>query len=344
MLMPYSKRFGLLGSLGVGVILGGVVVGCQSPPSALQGAADNQGESGVQGDRLDVTVTIPPQQYFVEKIGGDRLNVNVFVPGTSDPHTYEPKPQQLQALSETEAYILVGLGFENPWLDRLKSANADMVLIDSSQGIDPLLMDTHDHGDHGHGHGDHGHGDHSHADDSKTQSSPGADKQPSTTDPHIWLSPTLVKQQATTIAASLSQLDPPNAEYYQANLKKFLTEIDQLDDQIQQNLTSVNPRKFIVFHPSWGYFAKDYNLEQIPIEVEGQEPSAKELGQLVDLAKNNRLQVIFSEPQFSPKNAEAIATEIQGRIETINPLAANWSENLINVSQKIREQGTASGG
>lgn len=294
---------------------------CQSLPPSPQNAAS---PPPAQTDRLDVTVSIPPQQYFVEKIGGDRLKVNVFVPGASDPHSYEPKPQQLQALSEADAYILVGLGFEKPWLERLKAANANMVLIDSSQGIKPLTManDNHDHHDHGH--------------DQDTK--PNDQEQPSAQDPHIWLSPTLVKQQAKTIAANLSKIDPNNADYYQANLEKFLGEIDQLDQEIRQTLTTVKPRQFIVFHPSWGYFAQDYQLEQIPIEVDGQEPSAQELGELVDLAKKYGLKTIFAEPQFSPKNAEAIAAEIQGRIDTINPLAPNWSENLLAVAQQISQQ------
>ncbi|MGA1622217.1 MAG: metal ABC transporter solute-binding protein, Zn/Mn family [Synechocystis sp.] len=339
----------LLGCL----VMGSVgLMGCQSSPVPQQDGSNLQAEGEVQTDRLDVTVTIPPQKYFVEKIGGDRLNVNVFVPGTSDPHTYEPKPQQLQALSETEAYVLVGLGFEAPWLDRLKSANGEMVLIDSSQGIEPLLMAAHDHSAHGHGEkeadhqeehghsGDHheDHNDENHDEDPQTQSSLENGDRPSTADPHIWLSPTLVKQQATAIAASLGQLDPPNAAYYQGNLEKFLGEIEQLDQQIRQNLASVTPRKFIVFHPSWGYFSQDYDLEQIPIEVDGQEPSAQELGKLIDLAKQDNLNVIFAEPQFSPKNAAAIAAEIQGRVETIDPLAGNWSDNLLTVSQKIGQQ------
>ena len=133
-------------------MVGVSVVGCQPSPSDLTESVNNQTPLDSPTDLLDVTVTIPPQKYFVEKIGGDRLKVNVFVPGTSDPHTYEPKPQQLQALSQADAYILVGLGFENPWLDRLKSANPNMAIIDSAEGIDPLLMVAHDHGDHDHDH------------------------------------------------------------------------------------------------------------------------------------------------------------------------------------------------
>ena len=150
--MSVSQRLRWPFSLVWMVMVGVSVVGCQPSPSDLTESVNNQTPLDSPTDLLDVTVTIPPQKYFVEKIGGDRLKVNVFVPGTSDPHTYEPKPQQLQALSQADAYILVGLGFENPWLDRLKSANPNMAIIDSAEGIDPLLMVAHDHGDHDHDH------------------------------------------------------------------------------------------------------------------------------------------------------------------------------------------------
>ncbi|MEY2985367.1 MAG: Zinc transporter, periplasmic-binding protein ZnuA, partial [Cyanobacteriota bacterium] len=318
--IPTSRPLPLLLS---GLIIGGFsLMGCQSAPPPPQGAVDPQAEAADQTDRLAVTVTIPPQRYFVEKIGGDRLQVNVFVPGTSDPHTYEPKPQQLQALSATEAYVLVGLGFEAAWLDRLKSANQAMVFIDSSRGIEPLGMASHDHGGHHHDVAKPKEDDHHHDHDDQTSTeSTAVGEQPRTADPHVWLSPTLVKQQATAIATGLSQLDPANADYYQGNLEQFLGEIEQLDQQIRQNLATVTPRQFIVFHPSWGYFAQDYGLEQIPIEVEGQEPSARELGQVIDLAEQHNLNVIFSEPQFSPQAAQAIAAAIQGKVETIDPLA-----------------------
>ena len=158
-----------------------------------------------------------------------------------------------------------------------------------------------------------------------------------TLDPHIWLSPRLVKVQAENIYQGLIRLDSANAGEYKANLEKLLSEIDQLDLQIRQDLAGLENRKFITFHPAWGYFARDYNLEQIPVEVAGQEPSAAELGKLVRKAKAEGIKVIFAQPEFRTKDAQTIAREIGGEVLLISPLAANWSENLRQVSQTFAQ-------
>jgi len=322
----------LVQSLSLAVAFGLGTFGCQPTVDQGQQAGD---EAGVVREVMDITVSIPPQQYFLEKIGGDLVQVSVLVPGNSDPHTYEPKPQQLMALSEAEAYVLVGFGFEQPWLEKLKAANADMVLIDSAQGITPMEMEEHDHGhDHGHSHSH----DHNHDHSAEEHQEAGA---VTIADPHIWLSPSLVKQQATTIAEGLSKLDPDNREQYEANLAKFLEEIGQLDQELRQILEPLPQRKFIVFHPSWAYFARDYNLVQIPVEVDGQEPSARELKALIDTAKENNLTVVFAETQFSTKSSEAIAAEINGQVELLDPLSPDWSNNLITVAQKIANANSA---
>jgi zinc transport system substrate-binding protein len=334
-IFPSVPRF--VQSLGVAFVVGLGALGCQ--PAVEQVGQNGQVDDAPMVDAMDITVSIPPQQYFLEKIGGDLVRVSVLVPGNNDPHTYEPKPQQLAALSEAEAYVLIGFGFEQPWLEKLKAANANMKLIDSSQGITPLEMEEHDHSHgeeedhHGHSHDDHGHGS-----EAEKEQGTGAVM---VVDPHIWLSPTLVKQQATTIAKDLAELDPENREQYEANLATFLAELEQLDQGLRQELESLPQRKFIVFHPSWAYFARDYNLEQIPIEVEGQEPSAQELKQLVDTAKENNLTVVFGETQFSTKSSEAIAAEIGAGVELLDPLAADWSSNLKSVAQKIANANSA---
>ena len=134
------------------------------------------------------------------------------------------------------------------------------------------------------------------------------------------------------------QLDPDRKEEYKQNLDSFLAEIDRTDREIRKNLAGVTNRKFIVFHPAWGYFSREYNLEQIPIEVEGTEPSAAELKELIEEAKEEKIQVIFVEPQFSTKSAQSIAQEINARVVPINPLAANWSENLLKVSETFAKE------
>lgn len=245
---------------------------------------------------LNVTVSILPQQYFVERVGGEHVQVNVMVQPGESPATYEPKPEQLQALSQAVAYFRIGVPFENAWMDRIAAANTDMRIVDTTEGIQ--------------------------------RRGP-----PDRPDPHIWLSPRLVKIQAETIAQALAELDPDRAATYQANLQAFISDIEALDGEIQTTLAQVTSRKFMVFHPSWGYFADDYDLEMIPVEVGGQEPGAAELADLITRAQAEDIHVVFAQPEFSTRSAETIAQEIDGEVLLINPLAADWLANMRQVAQ-----------
>jgi zinc transport system substrate-binding protein len=279
---------------------------------------------------LQIAVSILPQRYFVEKIAGGEAQVNVMVEPGSDPHTYEPKPQQLQALSQAKAYVQVGLGLEKGWLEKFRSVNPNLLLIDSSQGITPLEEIPHNHA-----HGAEEAHDHDHPEDPE---GPTAGEKTQALDPHIWLAPELVKIQAQNIYEGLVQVDPDNQAEYQANLNAFLAEIDALDQQIRQNLAGLKNRQFIVFHPAWGYFAQAYDLRQIPIEAEGQEPSAQELAALIKTAQAEGVKVIFAQPQLSPKSAETIAQEIGAEVILIDDLAPDWSANLLRVSEAFAQR------
>ena len=245
---------------------------------------------------LNVTVSILPQKHFVERIGGEYVSVNVMVLPGNSPATYEPKPEQLVALSEAALYVSIGVPFEKAWLDKIASANSEMLMVDTTQGIEKVGND-----------------------------------------PHIWLSPTLVKTQAQTIYEALVQLDPAHKEAYHANLDSFLADIDALDADIRRTLEGVGSKKFMVFHPAWGYFARDFGLEMIPIEVGGQEPSAAELADLVTGAKKEGIKVIFAQPEFSTKDAETIANEIGGKVLLISPLDPGWLDNLRRVADTFAD-------
>lgn len=264
-------------------------------------------------EKIPVTVSIEPQKYFVERIGGDRVKVNVMVENGVDPHTYEPKPDQMRFLANAKAYFSIGGDLEKAWLPRLLGANNQLKVVDTSQGIEKLPNLGHDH-------------DHHHENPSGESEN---------LDPHIWLSPSRVKQQAKTIYQSLVKLDPKHQAEYQANLNQFIQEIDRLDQAIRQQLTLVKNRPFMVFHPEWGYFAKDYHLKMIPIEVEGNEPSAAELAEIIQQAKANNIKVIFTQPEFSPKIAQAIAQQINAKVITISAFSPDWLNNLRQVSQTL---------
>jgi zinc transport system substrate-binding protein len=281
--------------------------------------ADPQGAGA-----LIVTVSIAPQRYFVERIAGEGVDVNVMVEPGASPATYEPKPEQLAALSQSAAYFSIGVPFENVWLDRIAEANPEMRIVDTAAGIERVPIEAHSHEagadeDHSDDEGD----DHDHAGGAP--------------DPHIWLSPSLVKVQARTIAEALIDLDPDRQAAYEANLDAFLADIEDLEGTIEEALSGVESRKFLVFHPSWGYFAEDFGLEQVAIEVGGQEPSARELAELIALAEEEEIRVVFAQPEFSAEDATTIAEEIGGEVIMVSPLAEDWLNNMSKVADTFAE-------
>jgi zinc transport system substrate-binding protein len=271
-------------------------------------AACGGAPAATPGGILQVTVSIVPQVYFVERIGGEYVSATVMVAPGDNPETYEPKPAQLKALSRSAAYFSIGVPFEGVWLNRIASANRKMKMVDTIAGIQRMPMATPEPG------------------------------QPAgAPDPHVWLSPRLVKVQAQTIYEALAQLAPEHQAAFKANLDAFVTDIDGLESNIQQALSGVTQRKFIVFHPAWGYFARDFDLQQIPIEVGGREPSAQELAQLIGTAKADGIHVVFAAPEFSTSSAETIAKAIDGKVLLIDPLAADWLGNMQSVAQTFAQ-------
>jgi zinc transport system substrate-binding protein len=265
-------------------------------------------------------VSIVPQKYFVERIGGDLVNVAVMVPPGANYHAYEPTPAQMRALAQARAYFALGVEFEKAWLPRISATNPDLMIVHTDSGIEKIPMVAHHHhaGGHDHGHG-HGPGHLHHG-----------------LDTHIWLAPDLVRVQAGHILNALRDLDPANASVYEQNHAQFMTDIDILDSDLRQILAEKQGMAFMVFHPSWGYFAKAYGLEQIPVEVEGKEPKARDLKHLIALAKERGITVVFVSPQFSTRSAEMIASSINGQVISIDPLAEDWLGNMRIVAEKFR--------
>lgn len=270
---------------------------------------------------LNVTVSILPQKYFVERIGGEHVSVNVMVQPGANPATYEPKPEQLTALSEADAYFSIDVPFENAWLNRIASANSEMLMVDTTAGIARMPMEAHHHPEE--------------AEENKGEVYQAGE--PENSDPHVWLSPTLVKTQAQTIYRALVALDPAHEDAYEANLDRFIADIDALDAGIRETLEAVESKRFMVFHPAWGYFARDYGLEMIPVEIGGQEPSAAELAAFVAEAQEENIKVIFAQPEFSTRAAETIAYEIGGEVLLISPLAPDWLDSLRHVADTFAD-------
>ncbi len=267
---------------------------------------------------IPIVVSILPQKYFVEKVGGDFVDVSVMVEPGSSPHLYEPKPSRIAALTNAKLYFSIGVEFEKAWIPRFKEVAPGLVVVPLDSGITriPMAYSFQEHSG--------GVGEDLRADDGARAP-----------DPHIWLSPELVKNMVKIITGHLCRIDPAHALEYRKNGDYFLMRIQELQDSIRIYLQESNVTKFIVFHPSWGYFAEEFGMWQIPIEIEGREPSPKQLQHVIDFAKKNNITTIFVQPQFSRKTAETIASQINGTVVPIDPLAYNWDTNLLAVANAL---------
>jgi len=267
---------------------------------------------------INAVVSILPEQTFVKAIGGDKVNVSLMVLPGNSPHTYEPKPSQMKDVAKAALYFAIGVEFENVWLSKFKNLNNTMQVIDLTQNIQMLKMQAHTE------HDEHGHQEH---DDHKKHEG---------NDPHIWTSPDNVKIIAENIYEALTKVDPANESYYKRNLQKFISLITETDSKIQ-SILSDKPKgtKFMVFHPSWGYFAQAYGLKQLPVELEGKSPKPKELIALIKEAREEQISAIFTQPEFSDSIAKVMANELHIKVIKVSPLAPNWSENLINIAHAI---------
>jgi len=267
--------------------------------------------------KLAVFVSIAPQKYFVQQIGQERVDVQVMVQPGASPATYEPKPRQLAAISKTPIYFAIGVPFEKKWLKKITAASPNMRVVHTDHGIQKIPMAAHHHEAEHHRDKDH--------------------QNRGELDPHIWLSPPLVMIQARTIRDALQEIDPAHRSGYDTNYKAFVSKLADLDAEFRNTFAGRQGLQFMVFHPSWGYFAHTYGLKQVPVEIEGKDPKPAQLKELIEHAKKNQIKIIFLQPQFSSKSAKLVAKEIGGQVAFADPLAQNWSDNLREVTQKLDE-------
>jgi zinc transport system substrate-binding protein len=267
-----------------------------------------------QSEKPLVFVSIPPQKYFVERIAGDSVDVQIMVEPGAEPHTYEPKPAQMTALASADLYFAIGDSFEDTWLSRISETNPDLVIVDTAEGIVKRQLDAHHH---------EGEEDHT---DEEEESGP---------DPHIWLSPRLVALQSQHIYDALVSLNPQLETTYTSNMSAFIADVNILDNKFNNSFKNVSQRSFMVYHPSWGYFADDYGLQQIAVEIGGTEPSPSELAAIIEEAKAEDIHVIFAQPEFNTRFADSIAEQIDGKVLLISPLEENWMENMETMGQAL---------
>lgn len=275
-----------------------VLLVCTALPSI---ACDGNNSSS---DKLGVAVTLVPYADFVRQVGGDRVDVTIMVPAGASPHSYEPTPGQMVTLSEAELYVQVGSGveFELTWMDNLIAQNEEMLVVNASDGIELIASTDADE--------------------------PGMD-------PHVWTSPANVNIIVENICDGLIEVDPDNAAYYQGNRDSYLIEIDALDEYIHGKLDGYTIRYFLIYHPSFGYFAHEYDLEQLAVEHEGKEPTPQIIQQCIDLAKQYNLGYVYLDPSSVSQYAETIAGNIGGTTAMLNPLPENYIESMRAVADAI---------
>ncbi|RLA66799.1 MAG: zinc ABC transporter substrate-binding protein [Epsilonproteobacteria bacterium] len=262
---------------------------------------------------ISTVVSIAPEHTFVKAIGGDKVTVSLMVKPGNSPHTYEPKPSQMMAITKADLYFAIDIEFEHIWLDKFRSLNQNMKIISLSEGISKIRM--------------------------KPQTQHANHNDHDTKDPHIWTSPSNVKHIVKHIYTALSSKDPQNRSYYKKNLQNFISHIDATDTRIK-HILSLAPqnKKFMTVHPSWAYFAKEYNLEQLIIQKEGKSPKLKELIALIKKSKKEYISTIVVQNEFTDTSAKIIAKELSIQVQKISPLALNWADNLIALSKAIAGQ------
>jgi len=284
-------------------------------------------------EKVKVFVSLVPIAYFVERVGGPDVEVGVLVGPGQDPHTFEPTPRLISKLADARILFKMGFPFEETLIKKLESTFKKLEVVDLQQGIRLRAMTEEDseseEAEHGHGKGDeqeHGHGaleEHEHHHEAGDM------------DQHTWLDPQLAKIQARTIADTLIRIDPGHKDQYEKNLKDFQTDLDAVHEQLTKALAPVKGKSFFVFHPAYGYFGDAYGLKQIPVQIAGKEPTAKQLARLIDSAKKQGVKVIFVQPQFSKKSADALAKAIGGAVIPLDDLAPDYLKNLQEMAAKL---------
>jgi len=257
---------------------------------------------------LKVVVSIAPMVSYVKAIGKDKVDITLMVQPGSSPHTYEPKPSQMVAITMADMYMAIGVEFENVWLEKFHSLNSCLDIVHIDKGIKKLYMSN------------------IHTKIAKK-------------DPHIWTSLDNLEIIATNILNALVKEDPKNKEFYQKNYDKFIAHIKDVKSQIQIILKDTpKGSKFMVFHPSWGYFAHEFGLVQLPIEIEGKKPKPQELVRIIKEAKEAKIRAIFTQPEFSDATAKVISSELGISVIKVSPLAQNWEDTLLYIAKAIAKR------
>lgn len=266
---------------------------------------------------LTVAVSLQPYANVVHEIGGGEVQVVTMLPPGADPHTFEPKPASLKEFSRATVYFSDGSGMDAAWLPRFKGVNKNVNVVSISKGITWMEADEHHHYE-GEERCDKHHHDEHDGDDHEEM------------DPHLWTSPLQMMQVAENVCEALMSLDAANKDLYRKRANDLIFRLKKLDVELRQtiNMLPEGGRTFIVFHPAYGYFARDYGMKQLTVEVAGKEPKPRDLANLVKTGKANNVHIVFVQPQFSKRAAATIAKELDAKILDTDPLSYDYEGNI----------------
>lgn len=321
MMLQHMRPYPRISIISLACLTALSAAGCQEdaqPPSATQ---------------VSVVVSIAPQAWLVQRIAQQHAAVTTVLEPWNSPQVYQPTDAQVSGIMRASVYFRIGAPFESGrWFDAIRSSKK-LRIVDTRRGITLREMARHIHHPEAATHeGERGQTHHSnHASeppDHRGHAHTGMD-------PHIWLCPRLLKVQARTVAEALKELDPAHQADYTRNLRELEHELNELHTAISATLAPFRGRGFMVFHPAWGYFADEYSLSQIPIELGGKDPSDHELTRLQQRARSDGIKVIFVQPQIADRAARAIAAVTGCRVEGLDPLAPDVPANLMRVAEVL---------
>ncbi|WP_315343048.1 metal ABC transporter solute-binding protein, Zn/Mn family [Hoylesella oralis] len=257
--------------------------------------------SGSPSDKRIITVTIEPLRYFTEQIAGDKFTVKTMVPRGGNPETYEPTARQMVDLSASDLYIKVGnIGFERTWMKRLEANAPHTIIINSSDGITSSDNSMYIH------------------------------------DPHTWMSTANAMYIARNIYKALAEIDSKDSLYFKKNLERLMGKIEAVDTQIREEITKDKSTTFLIYHPALTYFAQEYGLRQLSIEEDGREPSAVQLKQVINTARQNHVKIIFIQREFDSRNTDIVARSTGAEKVEINPLSYDWDKEMVKIAQSLK--------
>ena len=245
--------------------------------------------------RLTVAVSIEPEAFLVEGIAGDLADIVVVVPPGADPHGFEPSPATMQAVSEADLYLAVGLPFEEQWLPRIEGSAPGLTVA----RIDSGLVRTSDG------------------------------------DPYVWLSPDMMRVLAANTERQLRRMAPADSAAFADGLAGTLAVIDSTDARVSDILEGCEGATFVALHPAYAYFAREYSLVQVALEVEGAEPTPVQLSEIVEAARAGSSRIVIVSPGFSTGAAEALSIELGFEPRPHDQLSRDWPGCMTGLASLI---------